>query len=188
MSKTIQIRWHSRAGQGAITAANALAHIAISAGLSGQSFPEFGAEKRGAPVRVFNRISDQKIKITTEIEHPDIVVLLDTTLVNHEISYADVLEGLGGDGILIINTEQVSSKFNKLFTGKIYHVPASKLALDNLKRDMPNVPILAAVLKITDLVDYDRAEHQVQKLLEGKLSEAVVTANLKAFKAAYEQT
>ncbi|MDD4351617.1 MAG: 2-oxoacid:acceptor oxidoreductase family protein [Candidatus Gracilibacteria bacterium] len=180
-----EIRWHSRAGQGAITAANALAHLAIQTGKKGQSFPEFGAEKRGAPVKVFNRIGEHKIEITTEIEHPDIVILLDTTLVNHEISYDDVLEGLKTDGILIINTEQKDTKFNQLFSGKIYHIAASKIALEKLQRDLPNVPMLAALLQVSKLLEYKTTEQELEKLLLESFPTPIVAANMQAFKDAY---
>jgi len=185
-SKSIAIRWHSRAGQGAITAANALSSLAISAGLFGQAFPEFGAEKRGAPVKVFNRLSDQAITISTEVEEPDLVILLDTTLVNHELSYQDILAGLKTNGTLIINTEQAHTKFEKLFQGKIYHIAASKIALETLKRDLPNVPMLAAILKVSNLLSSTQIEQPLRELLSESFPPPIVEANMQAFKKAYQ--
>ena len=186
MSKTFQIRWHSRAGQGAITAANALTQIALTAGYFSQSFPEFGAEKRGAAVQVFNRLSSEPIKLSTEIEEPDLVILLDSTLINHELSYEEVLQGLKKDGTLIINSSQQNSKFDQLFKGTVLYLDASTIAKEYLKLDLPNLPVLAALIKILK-IDYRLAYQELSKILQETFPEKIVQANLQAFQNAYEK-
>lgn len=186
MSKSFQIRWHSRAGQGAITAANALTQIALQAAYYSQSFPEFGAEKRGAAVKVFNRISSKPIKLSTEIEEPDLVVLLDPTLINHELSYEDVLEGLKKDGTLIINSSQQNSKFDQLFQGTVRYLDASTIAKEYLKLDLPNLPMLAVLIKVLK-IDYQLAYQELNKILQESFPEKIVQANLQAFQIAYEK-
>jgi len=115
MQDELSIRWHSRAGQGAVTAAGFLAEAMGKFGYKVQSFPDFGAEKRGASVVVFNRVS-KKAKILDDpahLTHVDLVILLDSTLIGAELNYDDVLKGLKESGILFINTaKKESSGFN----------------------------------------------------------------------------
>ena len=97
-SEFIEIRWHGRGGQGAVTSAELLAKAAINEGKFAQAFPSFGPERRGAPVVAFNRIDTQSpIRIRAEIREPDVVVVLDPTL----LSVVKVTAGLKPKGILI---------------------------------------------------------------------------------------
>lgn len=98
----IEVRWHARAGQGAKTAAQLLAETMLRAGKSVQAFPEYGPERRGAPMRAYTRIDDKPIRRHDSITHPDVIVVLDASLV-HE---GDVTEGLAEDGLVLINAEQ----------------------------------------------------------------------------------
>jgi len=102
MKETIEIRWHGRGGQGAVTAAKIVAESAVYDGKYVQAFPEFGAERAGAPVASFNRISGSPIALHSQVEHPDVVLVLDATL----LGSIDVCDGLTDDGVLIVNTQE----------------------------------------------------------------------------------
>lgn len=186
MSAAVAFRWHSRAGQGAITVANALAQILGESGKFVQSFPDFGAEKRGAPVVVFNRIADTKI---TTVAHPtelDVVILLDPTLVGgDEVTLDELLAGLEKDGKLLINTAQ--KKVTSMGKHAVYAVDASTIAIAEIGKNIPNVPILGALLKITQLADLEKFLPQLEKFLSQNLPAPIVTGNLKACRRGFEE-
>ncbi len=108
-SPMIEIRWHGRGGQGAVTSVEMMALAAIEAGKYAQGFPAFGPERRGAPVMAFNRVSDKPIKIRSGIYRPDVVVVLDPSLV----SLVPVTDGLKPDGTLIVNTSKTAAEIRK---------------------------------------------------------------------------
>jgi pyruvate ferredoxin oxidoreductase gamma subunit len=181
MAKTLTIRWHSRAGQGAITASTALAEILGNHGKSVQSFPDFGAEKRGAPVTVFNRICDEVIEDVSHPKEVDAVVLLDTTLVSScEISSEELLSGLKKYGVLLINTPQKSLKLSTE-SKKVFAVKASEIAQKEIGKDIPNVPILGALVKILGLAKAENFSQELEKYLSTHLAPEIVKGNLKAF-------
>lgn len=146
----IEIRWHGRGGQGAVTSVEMLALAAIEAGKYAQGFPAFGPERRGAPVMAFNRISDKPIKIRSGIYQPDVVVVLDPSLVG----LVPVTDGLKPDGILIVNTtkpaEEIRKKLN--YKGKLFTVDASHIAREELGVPIANTTMLGAVLKATGVL------------------------------------
>lgn len=115
-----EIRWHARAGQGAKTASQLYATAALYAGKSVQAFPEYGPERRGAPLRAYTRVDDVPIRRHDAIEHPDVVVVLEPSLL-HEV---DVTDGLADDGLVLVNAEQRPAGLR----GRVVCVPASKLA------------------------------------------------------------
>jgi len=182
--KELYVRWHSRAGQGAVTAANFFVEALNKLGYVTLGFPDYGAEKRGAPVVVYNLISDNKEKILDDpahLRHLDLVILLDPTLVGNELSYADILKGLKDDGLLVINTsKKIPSVFNEKFKGKIYHLPATEIALDTVGRNVPNV---ATIGGLTNILDLDKAK--MKKIMEDSLAsvfpEKIVEKNMVGF-------
>lgn len=188
MKKPLEIRWHSRAGHGAITAAAALAEIiGKETGKEVQAFPDFGAEKRGASVEVFNRFSKDKINLVSKLENPDVVLLLDTTLVaSGEVNYDQVSEGLKKAGKLIINTSQDKTKFSRRLKN-VYHVNASKISTEEIGIHIPNVPMLGALIKITKLSSKQKFSKGLEKYLSKALPENIVKGNIKAFKRGYEE-
>ncbi|UCE22199.1 MAG: 2-oxoacid:acceptor oxidoreductase family protein, partial [Candidatus Aminicenantes bacterium] len=153
MKETIEIRWHGRAGQGVVTAAATLADVLSSEkGLHVQAFPEFGAEKRGAPVLAFNRISKKPIRSHSQVYYPDIIIVTDPSL----LGMVDISSGAKDDAIFIMNTTfDVSLIRKRLSLGdkKIYFLDAYTIASDELGRAIPNVPMVAALVKITELID-----------------------------------
>lgn len=185
----IGIRWHSRAGHGAITAANALCEIVgENSDYEVQSFPDFGAEKKGAAVVVYNRFSSERILETHHIQAPNIVLLLDASLINpSELKYEDVLDGIDSKGDLILNTLQDTTQFNALFAGNIWHLKATPIAEKEIGRNIPNVPMLGALIKISGLMDIEKFIPPLEKYLSAHLPPHVVAGNLIALRRGYDE-
>ena len=142
----IEIRWHGRGGQGAKTASLLLADVAFNTGKYIQGFPEYGPERMGAPITAYNRIDDNVIRIHSNIYEPDYVVVVDDTL----LGAVDVTQGLKANGAILINTnldgEQVKQKLNG-FSGKIYTIDASKIAIETIGKNFLTLPFLLLLLK-----------------------------------------
>ncbi len=183
--KYLEIRWHGRAGQGAKSAAQMLAESALDQGKFVQAFPEYGAERTGAPMKAFNRIGDTPVLIRAVIENPDVVVVIDDTLLSPEI-----VSGLDEeDGILMVNTvrdfEWIRRKTG--FKGKVCKVPATDIALQEIGRGVPNTVMLGALVKVTDVVPLSAIEKRIEKMFLGKFGAEVVDANKRALKRGYEE-
>ncbi len=188
MEEMFEIRWHGRGGQGAKTAALLFGDAAVSTGKYIQAFPEYGPERMGAPVASFNRISSKPIRIHSGITNPDVVVVLDVSL----IEQVNVLEGLEPEkGILIVNTsetpEEIKKKLN--FNGKVYTVDATKISIETIGRDIPNTPMMGALVKVTGLIDINELLQDTKKKLEVKFRHKpeVIEGNLKAIERAYNE-
>jgi len=149
----IESRWHGRGGQGAVTSVEMLALAAIEEGKYAQGFPAFGPERRGAPVMAFNRISDTPIKIRSGIYHPDVVVVLDPSLVN----LVPVTDGLKPEGVLIVNTSKPAEEIRRIlnYRGTLYTVDATRIAREELGVPITNTTMLGAVLKVTGVLRLD---------------------------------
>jgi 2-oxoisovalerate ferredoxin oxidoreductase gamma subunit len=183
----VEICFHGRGGQGAVTAANLLAAAAFQDGNKGvQAFPLFGAERRGAPVRAFARISEEEIHLRSEIYNPDIVIVLDESI----MELVDVLKGLKDDGKILINTRR---KPNDFPFSKQYHVAtvdATSIALNHniLVGGIPvvNTPILGSVPKILDRVTLHSIQEAIRSKWTGK--KELGERNIKATQDAFDQT
>jgi len=189
LSKEIlEIRWHGRGGQGAKTAALLLADSAMSSGKYVQAFPEYGPERMGAPVAAFNRIADDPITLHCAITSPKIVVVLDASLMGK----VDVTDGLPADGILIVNTPDKPSSIReklKLKGSKVFTVDASGISKETIGRNIPNTPMLGALLKATGLLDFKETLADTEIKLKKKFASKpeVIEGNLKAISRAYEE-
>ena len=186
MSKINEIRFHGRGGQGAKTASDLLAHAALEEGKFIQAFPEYGPERAGAPMRSYVRISDEEIKIHCSVTNPEIVVVIDPTLLNS----VPVTEGLGEGGVLLVNTtespEKVRNqlKFNK---GKVYTVDATKIAMATIGAPLPNTPMLGALLKATAVVSMQGLKDEVKHKFSKKLTKEKLQGNLAAIEEGYKE-
>ena len=188
MEDLIEIRWHGRGGQGAKTAALLFADAAIGEGKFIQAFPEYGPERMGAPVQAFDRLSDKPITMHSAVTSPDIVVVLDSTL----MKTIDVTQGLPQDGKLIVNTQLSPQELRKQFNiqgRKIYTIDASGIALQTIKRDIPNTPMLGALAKASGLLKLDKMLADMKKKLEAKFRHKpeVIGGNLEAIKKAFAE-
>jgi pyruvate ferredoxin oxidoreductase gamma subunit len=176
----IESRWHGRGGQGAVTSVEMLALAAIEEGKYAQGFPAFGPERRGAPVMAFNRISDTPIKIRSGIYHPDVVVVLDPSLVN----LVPVTDGLKPEGVLIVNTSKPAKEIRSIlnYRGTLYTVDATRIAREELGVPITNTTMLGAVLKVTGVLRLDALKNPLAHRF-GKLA----GRNMAALKRAYSE-
>lgn len=176
----LEIRFHGRGGQGVVTAANLLAIAADFEGLWSSSFPIYGAERRGAEIEAYCRIDSQPIRVTSPIENPDYVVILDPTLV--KIS-SNPLRGLKEESVIVINSPSPPS-----FPHKTFYVNATKIAIDFglVKSGWPlvNIIMLGGLLKALNAISLNSLEKAIDEEFEGKVAEL----NKKAVRYAYENT
>lgn len=186
MSEMLEIRWHGRGGQGGKTAVFMLAESLVEQGKYAQGFPDYGPERMGAPVRGYNRISDEPETLHCGVDSPGIVVVLDATL----IAGSDVTSGLKPGGKVLVNSTDSPQEVRKqlgLKDGSVYTVDATGIALEEIGRPIPNSPMIGALLKVTNLAEIDKMAKLVGKKFEGKLSAKAVEGNIKAMKRAYEE-
>lgn len=183
----VEIRWHGRGGQGTVTAAKVFADACLSKGNYVQAFPEYGPERSGAPLRAYNRISDKELKLYCPVTRPDIVVIADPTLLN----VINVREGAKEDAIFLINTslspEEIRKKVNPNSRQKIFILDATKIALENIGRPLPNAPLVGALARISGIVDLDTLLEDVRKSFGKKFSQKIIDGNLEASRRGYEE-
>ena len=188
MSKVIEIRWHGRGGQGAKTASLLLADAAFNIGKYVQGFPEYGPERMGAPITAYNRISDEKITIHSNIYEPDYVAVVDDTL----LTSVDVTLGLKDDGAIIINTPKAPEEIKPLlkdYKGKICTIDARTISMETLGKYFPNTPMLAAVVKVSKVMDEDIFLKDMDESIKHKFEKKpeVIDGNLKAINRAMQE-
>ena len=187
MSQLIEIRWHARAGQGAVTAAKLVAETALFEDRYMQAMPEYGPERTGAPLKAFTRISDEVIEVNNAIEHPAVVVVLDETL----LSSINVLDGMLPDGAVVVNSTESPQSMRKILNAPdgvtVATVDASGIALDTIKRDIPNTPMVAALVKVNPVVDVESIKGQLLKTFGQKFAQEMIDANLESVTRAYEE-
>ena len=180
----IEIRWHGRGGQGVVTGSNLLARAAIEEGMYAQHFPEFGPERTGAPVRSYTRISDEPIDMHCGVYEPDVVIIIDPNMSKAAKEYCS---GLKKGGDLLINyvpkEDDEIVKWVKENGYKLHVVDARKISLEEINREIYNVPMLAALLKVRGLVKMSTLESVLAKRFSGN----VLEMNLKISKRAYEE-
>lgn len=178
----IEIRFHGRGGQGAVTSAELVALAAIGEGRFAQSMPSFGPERRGAPVQAFMRVSSEPIRVRAEVTRPDVVVILDDSLLH----VVDVTSGLKDGGLVVVNTKQSEGEVRGAMTykGRLATVDALTIALETLKVPITNTTMIGALLKASNLVPFEAIVPQIQHRFNPKLAER----NVQAMKRAFEET
>ena len=188
MNNLIEIRWHGRGGQGAKTASLLLADAAFNTGKYIQGFPEYGPERMGAPITAYNRISDNPITIHSNIYEPDYVVVVDDTL----LEAVDVTAGLKEEGAIVINTtksEEYLKSVLKDYKGAIYTIDARKISIDALGRYFPNTPMLAAIVKVSKIMDERAFIEDMEGSFKHKFAKKpeVIEGNMKALEMALKE-
>jgi pyruvate ferredoxin oxidoreductase gamma subunit len=184
----VEIRWHARGGQGAKTAAMFLAEAVLEKGKYGQGFPEYGPERRGAPMRGFTRISDAPIRRHCMIENPGIVIILDPTLI--ESPAAAVCAGTGKDTVFVINTTESVEATRAKMSNKdatVHTVDATGIALETIGRPIPNMPMIGALLAVDEIMTVDELKGALVDQLSSKFSQAVIDGNLAAVERANKE-
>jgi 2-oxoacid:acceptor oxidoreductase gamma subunit (pyruvate/2-ketoisovalerate family) len=177
-----EVRWHGRGGQGSWTASEVLARTAIYEGKYIQSFPEFGPERMGAPVTAFTRISTKPIRIHCAVYKPDVVVVLDPTL----LKTVPVTSGINENGIIIINSTDEPAKVRetlKTEKGKLWTIPATQIALKILGMPITNTAMLGTVARATNLVALD----SIQPTLKERFRPDLAEKNFAVIKEAYNE-
>jgi pyruvate ferredoxin oxidoreductase gamma subunit len=177
----IEIRLHGRGGQGAVTSAELLALATISEGKYGQAFPSFGPERRGAPVVAFFRADEKQIKVRTEITNPDLVLVLDPSI----LRIVKVTAGLKDDGILVANTKYTADEIRKELDlqCKVAVVNATRIAFEELGIPVTNTTMLGALLKAKPIVNPNSLIGPLQQRF-GRIA----GKNINAFKRALKET
>lgn len=187
MSSGLEIRWHGRGGQGAKTAALLLADVAFKTGAYVQGFPEYGPERMGAPITAYNRISRQEIRVHSNIYSPDLVVVVDETLLDS----VDVTAGLKEEGAIIINTPRTKEDVLpqlKGYKGDVYVIDARKISVDALGKYFPNSPMLAAAVAVSGVMEPDEFIKDMRASYEHKFAKKpeVIDGNMKALSMTFD--
>ena len=181
-----EIRWHGRGGQGAVTAAKMVAEVALGQQKFFQAFPEYGPERSGAPIVAFTRISDEPIQIFSGVEHPQIVAVLDPTL----LTIVDVTKGAPDDAVVLINSDLPPAKLrakSKIKGRRLYTVAATKIAVETIGRSIPNTPMVGALVRISGLFPLDSLVEFLRAEFGKKFPPKVVEGNVAALTRAYEE-
>ena len=188
MKDLIEIRWHGRGGQGAKTASLLLADAAFNTGKYIQGFPEYGPERMGAPITAYNRISNTPIRIHSNIYEPDYVVVVDDSL----LEAVDVTAGLKPDGAIVINTTKGRDELKSLlngYTGDVYTIDARKISLETLGKYFPNTPMLAAIVKVSGVIEEKDFLADMEGSFKHKFAKKpeVIDGNMKALEMALRE-
>ncbi len=177
-----EIRWHGRGGQGVVTASRMLAQAALLEGKFVQAFPEFGPERTGAPILGFTRISDERIRIHSHVYTPNLVVVLDPTL----LESVDVTAGLVKSGQLVVNSgktpDQIKSELEAT-TARAFTVDATRISLEILGRAITNTAMLGAAIRAVPMANLESVRKAVRERFTGELGDR----NVKAIERAYNE-
>lgn len=187
MKDTIEIRWHGRGGQGAKTAALLLADVAFKTGKYVQGFPEYGPERMGAPITAYNRLSDQPITVHSNIYEPDLVAVVDDSL----LETIDVTHGLGPQGAVIVNSQKPKEEILphlRGFQGRVYVIDAREISVKALGKYFPNSPMLAAVVAVSGVMEPEVFLQEMRASYQHKFAKKpeVIDGNMKALELTFE--
>jgi len=184
-----QTRFHGRGGQGVVTAAEMLSVAAFQENKHAQAFPIFGSERMGAPVMSFCRISDHEIRSREPVQEPDALIIQDPTL----LASPDLFNGLSKNGVVLINTGKTLAELGldhivkKLPPGNIVTVPASEIAMEHVKKPLPNAAMLGALAALTGIIKMDSVAAAINEILPASVSGANIAAATAAFKVVAAQ-
>lgn len=184
MKEVFEIRIHGRGGQGAKTASHFIAEAAMDKGKHIQAFPEYGPERAGAPMKAYTKISDKEIKGVSPVVNPDVVIVIDPTLLGPAVA-----EGLHEDSILLANTEKDINYVREKtgFRGKVGVVDATKIAIDAVGRNLPNTPMIGALIKATGAITLDSISDKIKEKFLKKLGDEKTKATIEAVKKAHDE-
>lgn len=188
MKDIVEIRWHGRGGQGAKTASLLLADAAFNTGKYVQGFPEYGPERMGAPMTAYNRISAERSTVHSNIYEPDYVVVVDETL----LSAVDVTAGLKKEGAIVINSgkapEELRAKLHG-YEGRVCTIDAGKISTEELGKNFPNTPMLAAIVKVSGVVEPEAFVKDMEASFKHKFASKpqVIEGNMRALKRSMEE-
>jgi pyruvate ferredoxin oxidoreductase gamma subunit len=179
LAELLEMRWHARAGQGAVSAAKNVAQLMGAKGQHVQCFPEYGAEKRGAPLAAFNRVSSEPIRNHSAVYSPKVAIVLDMTL----YGLVDFTKGLPQDGVVFLNTPLTPAEARQQYGiggYTLYTIPASEIAVEEIKRDIPNAPLIGAVVAKLGLMPREQFLAKLTSLMEKSFDARVAAGNVRA--------
>lgn len=187
MNNGLEIRWHGRGGQGAKTAALLFADVAFKTGQYVQGFPEYGPERMGAPITAYNRVSKSQIRVHSNIYTPDLVIVVDETLL-HSV---DVTAGLKEDGAVIVNTPKSPKEILPLlngYKGRVYTVDARHISVEALGKNFPNSPMLAAAVAVSGVMEREVFMNEMWASYRHKFAKKpeVIEGNMKALSKTFD--
>ncbi len=187
MSRYFEIRWHGRGGQGTVTGAKSLAEAVQGTGKHVSAFPDYGPERRGAPLRAFDRFSDEKIRIHTPVLKPDVVMIVDPTLIGTK----GLLSGISDKTIFVVNTEKSPAEIKKalgLDGQTLYTVPANSISHRLFKREIPNSAMMGAFAKACPgVIPIESLEKEAKHIFSHMLAPHLVDKNVEAIRCGYDE-
>ena len=188
MKDIVEIRWHGRGGQGAKTASLLLADATFNTGKYVQGFPEYGPERMGAPITAYNRISSERSTVHSNIYEPDYVVVVDETL----LSAVDVTAGLKEEGAIVINSGKSLDELRpklKDYKGRVCTIDADRISEEELGKNFPNTPMLAAIVKVSGVVEPEAFVKDMEASFRHKFASKpqVIEGNMRALKRSMEE-
>jgi pyruvate ferredoxin oxidoreductase gamma subunit len=192
-----EVRWHGRAQQGVVTAAKVLGETALREGKHVQAFPEFGPERMGAPVKAFNRVSDEPIKLHCQVTSPRIVLIVDPTLIGMTLAggietSVGVTDGAPEEAVFIVNTPKSPAEMRgeldiKSPATRVFTVDASHISMETIGRHMPNTPMLGALANVTSIVELESLVANFRENYSKKFSPKVIEGNVEAMKRGFNE-
>jgi pyruvate ferredoxin oxidoreductase gamma subunit len=185
MKEIFEIRIHGRGGQGAKTASQFIVEAALEKGKYIQSFPDYGPERAGAPMKAFARISDKPIRTYGSVLNPEVSLVIDPTLLDS----VNVTDGMSKEGILIVNTPKSPEwvKEKTKFKGKCMSVDATKISMEAVGKNLPNTPMIGALIKATNVITLEAIEQSIREKFLKKIGEEKTRANIEAVARAYNE-
>ncbi len=189
MDNFLEVRWHGRAQQGVVTAAKLLGESCLMAGNYVQAFPEFGPERMGAPVRAYNRVSADPIKLHCSVTNPGFILIADPTLI---AGSAGVTTGALKGAVFIVNTPKTPEVMRTELsladkTAKVYTVDAATISLEAIGRFMPNTPLLGALARVTDIVTVEALINNFKANYAKKYSPKIIEGNVVAMQRGHDE-
>lgn len=181
----IEFRWHGRGGQGTVVGAKLLAEAANSKNYFVQALPEFGPERRGAPVQSYNRFSDKPILLHTPVKNPDYIIIVDSSL----IGSSEITAGLKKETIFIVNTKESPKSLREKLgvESKLYTINATGIAIETIGRAIPNTPLLGAISKVSGLIDIEDLIEIARESFKDKYDEKTISGNIEALRRGFEE-
>jgi pyruvate ferredoxin oxidoreductase gamma subunit len=183
--KTFEIIFFARGGQGAKTASELVAHAAVLEGKFVKAFPFFGPERSGAPTKMFLRISEEEIRTQEPVIDPDIVVVLDETVMDSQ----DTIKNLDKNEVLIVNSASSKEEIRKRvpnFQGSIHVVDGNAISAEIIGKPSPNMVLIGHLLKVTEIVTLESAAKIFRGVFTEKIGKDLTEKNIQAMEAGYD--
>jgi pyruvate ferredoxin oxidoreductase gamma subunit len=187
VSDYFEVRWHGRGGQGTVTGAKSLAEAVQGTGKYVSAFPDYGPERRGAPVRAFDRFADKRIRIHIPVLKPNVVMIVDSTLIGSK----SLVEGIGENTIFVVNTEKNAAETKQALSlagQTVYTVAANSISYRLFKREIPNSAMMGAFAKACpQIISIEALIKEAEHAFTALLSKDLVAKNLDAIRCGYEE-